>query len=82
MNVNSASLSELKAADSKHAFFKAFKTGNVYSNSKRTKGLANDFWEKGVMQPHFILRDYILILNNVSEDKVDPSELTFLKRVD
>lgn len=82
VNVNSASLSELKAADSKHAFFKAFKTGNVYSNSKRTKGLANDFWEKGVMQPHFILRDYILILNNVSEDKVDPSELTFLKRVD
>ncbi|MGL5787124.1 MAG: ABC transporter substrate-binding protein [Bacteroidales bacterium] len=82
VNVNSSSLNELKAADNKHAFFKAFKTGNVYANSKRTKGLANDFWERGVMQPHLLLKDYICILNNSSDRSVDSSKLTFLERVD
>lgn len=80
VNVNSNSLSELKAADNKHTFFKAYKDGEVYSNSKMTKGLANDFWESGVMNPDKLLRDYMLILNkkNIS----DTLPLTYLKRVE
>lgn len=80
VNVNSNSLAELKAADSKHSFFKAYKEGEVYSNSKKTKGLANDFWESGVMSPHKLLMDYMLILNK--KNLSDSLSLTYLKKVE
>lgn len=80
VNVNSNSLSELRDIDNKHTFFKAYKDGEVYSNSKMTKGLANNFWESGVMNPHKLLRDYVLILNKI--DISDSLPLTYLKKID
>lgn len=80
VNVNSGTLKELQAADSKHAYFKAFRNGEVFSNSKRTKGLANDFWERGVMEPHKLLQDYRLILGNLYLQ--DSLSLTYLQKLD
>jgi len=58
------SLEEIKDADNKNAFFKAFKTGQVYNNNKRnTPGGGFDFWESGVVNPDKILADLIFIFH-------------------
>ena len=57
-------LQELLEMDSKHAYFNAYKTGNVYNFNKRMHDLgANDFWEMGVSRPDLILADMIKILH-------------------
>ncbi len=58
------SLAEIKGADKKNAFFKAFKTGEVYNNNLRnTQAGGFDFWESGVVNPDKILADLIFILH-------------------
>jgi iron complex transport system substrate-binding protein len=58
------SLAELQSADKKNAFFKAFKTGNVFNNDKRnTPNGGFDFWESGVFAPDIILADLIYIFH-------------------
>jgi iron complex transport system substrate-binding protein len=58
------SLAEIKAADKKNTFFKAFKTGNVYNNNKRnTPAGGFDFWESGTVNPDKILADLIYIFH-------------------
>jgi iron complex transport system substrate-binding protein len=59
-----SSLAEIKAADKKNAFFKAFKSGNVYNNNKRnTPAGGFDFWESGTVNPDKILADLIYIFH-------------------
>ena len=59
-----ASLKDIQSADKKNALFKAFKTGNVYSNNKRnTTGGGFDFWESGTVRPDEILADLISIFH-------------------
>ncbi len=59
-----ASLKDIKAADSKNALFKAYKTGKVYSNNKRnTKAGGFDFWGSGAVSPDEILADLITIFH-------------------
>ena len=51
-------LAELKAMDTKHTWFSAYQTGQVYHYLKRTlPSGANDFWESGVVHPERILQD-------------------------
>ena len=58
------SLGEIKAADKKNTFFKAYKTGNLFNNDKRnTPGGGFDFWESGVVNPDKVLADLIFIFH-------------------
>ena len=51
-------LAELKAMDTKHTWFSAYQTGQVYHYLKRTlPSGANDFWESGAVHPERILQD-------------------------
>ena len=57
------SLKELEAIDSKHTWFKAFQTGQVYNFRRRAlPSGANDFWESGTVHPERILQDLQHIL--------------------
>ncbi|MDB5280929.1 MAG: periplasmic binding protein [Bacteroidota bacterium] len=59
-----SSLDEIKSADKKNSFFKAFKTGQVYNFNKRnTPDGGFDFWESGTVNPDKILADLIFIFH-------------------
>lgn len=67
------SLDEMKQADNRYTFFNAFKSKQVYNYNKRIKtNGGNDYWEKGVVRPDFILNDLANIFsnNNFSEDNL------------
>ena len=52
------------AKDVRYADFNAFKTGKIYSYSKRINSQgANDFWESGAVNPQLVLADLIKILH-------------------
>ena len=55
---NFDNLLQMKASYPNYAWFDAFKSGNVYAYSSRmnAKG-ANDYFEKGIIRPDFILND-------------------------
>lgn len=60
---NAYSLAELKAIDTKHTWFNAYQTGQVYNFYRRTlPSGANDFWESGTVHPERILQDLQHIL--------------------
>lgn len=60
-------LNELTSYDEKHAWFKAYQNGRVYHFDRRTRGMANDFWETGVVRPDLILRDLRLIREGAAD---------------
>ena len=61
---SAASLQDIHSADKKNALFKAFKTGNIFSNNKRnTPAGGFDFWESGTVRPDEVLADLITILH-------------------
>ncbi|WP_373810811.1 ABC transporter substrate-binding protein [Porphyromonas macacae] len=52
-------LDDLKRTNPKYAYFKAFETGNIYMNDKRSsKEGGNDFWESGIYRPDLLLKDF------------------------
>lgn len=58
IGANAHSLSELQQIDEKHAWFRAFRTGEVFHFYKQqNKQGGNDFWERGVVHPEIILQD-------------------------
>jgi iron complex transport system substrate-binding protein len=58
------SLTEIKAADKKNTFFKAYKTANIFNNDKRnTPSGGFDFWETGALNPDKVLADLIFIFH-------------------
>lgn len=58
------SLDEIKSADKKNSFFKAFKTKHVFNNDKRnTPSGGFDFWESGGLAPDKVLADLIFIFH-------------------
>ncbi len=64
VNGFAGSLTQVKAADKKNAFFKAYKTGKLYNNDKRnTPDGGFDFWESGALTPDKILADLIFIFH-------------------
>lgn len=59
-----SSISELMSEDERYQVFKAFKTKQVYSNSKQiTETGANGYWEAGSLNPHLILTDLMHIFH-------------------
>ena len=57
-------LKELAAIDSKHTWFKAYQTGQVYNFRRRLlPSGANDFWESGTVHPERILSDLKKVLH-------------------
>ena len=55
-------LDELKAANAHYEQFKSFKTGNVYSFSKRRSEYGGvEYFELGPLQPHIVLKDLIKV---------------------
>jgi len=58
------SLAEIKSADKKNTFFKAYKTANIFNNDKRnTSSGGFDFWETGPLNPDKVLADLIFIFH-------------------
>ena len=57
-------LSEIRSVDERLSLIKPFQTGAVFNNNARS-GFAggSDFFESGVVNPHIILRDMILIFH-------------------
>lgn len=65
------SLNQLKTFEPRATIFKAFKTKNVFTNTKRTTTEGgNDYWETGTVRPEIILKDLIHIFHNHSTDSL------------
>ena len=62
---------QLLSYDTRYAEFKAFKTGNIYNNTKTTnkKGYST-YWETGIIYPDRILNDLLLIFHPELKDKI------------
>ncbi len=58
------SLAEGRAEDARYAFFAAFKAGRIYNNNAllNSEG-GNDYWERGIVNPHLVLADMIKIFH-------------------
>ncbi len=58
------SAADLLRLDPRLRAFRAFETGRVYNFTARTRpGGANDYFERGVLEPHHILADLIHIMH-------------------
>jgi iron complex transport system substrate-binding protein len=70
---------ELLDKDARYADFHSFKTGKIFTYSKRlnAKG-ANDYWESGAVNPHLVLADLIKILH---PELLPDHELMYYKKL-
>lgn len=58
------SLADALREDERYKNFKAWKAGNIYNNDARSNSFGgNDFWESGLLHPHYILRDLLTIFH-------------------
>lgn len=74
------SLEELKAADSRYGDFDAFKTGQVYTYTKRVNKIgASDYFESGNVHPDRLLADHIKILH---PELLPAYELYYYRKLD
>ncbi len=57
------SKSELLVQNKKYVWFKAFQLGHIYNNNNITNEYSgNAIWNRGVIEPHIVLKDLIKIL--------------------
>ncbi len=57
-------LADVAAADSRYADFAAFAHSQVYNaNARLNPQGGNDYWERGVVEPHILLADFIKMLH-------------------
>jgi iron complex transport system substrate-binding protein len=55
---------EIAATDKRLTGLRCFKNSNLYNNNLRTTSSGgNDYWEKGALYPHLILKDIAMILH-------------------
>lgn len=55
---------ELEASETRYSSFKAFKSGNLYNNTRHTNSKGySDYWETGMIYPDRILSDLISIFH-------------------
>ncbi len=55
----------LAGADRRYTYFKPYKNGRIYNNSKGENQYGgNDYWERGVGRPDLILSDLYAIIND------------------
>lgn len=80
LNTGSArSLDEVTGRDKRYASFMAWKTKALYNNDKQYNGVANNFWEKGVVEPHIILKDMIKIFH---PEMVPEEEFVYYRKLE
>ncbi|MCX6253956.1 MAG: ABC transporter substrate-binding protein [Bacteroidia bacterium] len=71
---------EISMVDQRLKDLPCFKNGNLYNNNKRvTENGGNDYWEKGSLYPHLILKDIASILH---PDLFSDNELFFYRKID
>jgi iron complex transport system substrate-binding protein len=66
INIGSVkSKEEISIVDNRVSDLPCFKAGNLYNNNSRTteKG-GNDYWERGTVYPHLVLKDIASILHS------------------
>lgn len=65
INCGSAKTKEdILSTDKRLSHITPFLDNNIYNNNKKmTPGGGNDYWEKGVIEPHLILKDLICIFH-------------------
>ena len=74
------SLAEVQAADERYAAFAAFQSGRVYNaNARLNAHGGNDYWERGIAEPHIVLADLIKILH---PDHLPNHALKFYQKLD
>lgn len=74
------SLAEVQAADERYAAFAAFQSGRVYNaNARLNAHGGNDYWERGLAEPHIVLADLIKILH---PDRLPNHALKFYQKLD
>lgn len=79
VGVQTSSLKELEAIDSKYKIFKAYKSGDVYNINKRMNVAGgNDYWESAVARPDLLLSDMIKICH---PNLLPSYELTYFERL-
>lgn len=62
--------SDVLNTDERFAKFKAYKQKQIYLNNKRLNpNGGNDIYEKGMVEPHLILRDLALIMSGETKDE-------------
>jgi iron complex transport system substrate-binding protein len=72
------SKNELSMADKRFSELPCFLKGNLYNNNRYLKGNgANDYWEKGMLYPHLVLKD----LASVFHTGLFNDELRFYTRI-
>ena len=60
----SQNIEEVLNNDERLVDFRSVKEGNVYNSTNRLmRGEANDYWESGLVNPHFMLADLIQIFH-------------------
>ncbi|MCK4923240.1 MAG: ABC transporter substrate-binding protein [Bacteroidales bacterium] len=80
LNTGSArSLNDIIQRDKRYKAFNAWKTHSMYNNDKQFNGEANNFWEKGVVEPHIILRDMIKIFH---PEIIPDKELVYYRKLE
>lgn len=61
---SAASLEDIRQTESRLSGMKPFRDGKVFNNTARLNSTGgNDFWEKGVMEPHLVLADLVSIFH-------------------
>ncbi len=79
INVSAKEKKDLLQEDERYGLFEAFRSGEVYSFHNRiTDGIANDYWESGVVNPHIVLKDLIAISH---PDLIPGYKLYYYKRL-
>ena len=74
------SLADVRAADERYDAFAAFDKGRVYNaNARLNEHGGNDYWERGVAEPHLVLADFIRILH---PDRLPGHALHFYRRLE
>ena len=74
------SLAGVQAADERYAAFAAFAGGRVYNaNARLTARGGNDYWERGLVEPHVVLADLIRILH---PERLPEHELQYYRKLD
>ena len=74
------SLAEVQAADERYTAFAAFQSGRVYNaNARLNAHGGNDYWERGLVEPHIVLADLIRILH---PERLPEHQLEYYRKLD
>jgi iron complex transport system substrate-binding protein len=72
-------LTDLENTDERYTAFNAFKTGQVFNaNARMSARGGNDYWERGLVEPHMLLADLVKIFH---PDQLPDYQLKYYKNL-